>query len=420
MKLDRTDKEVAREVFEHLLPDEKIRRDCAVFLARSIRTANQLGADRWGITLYRNDVLMNCGQIEVLQILPDLIHIIADDENLPKLPSADGVEIYRGDGKGFYVSVSSSVAVNFPMEQVAIILPKLKESHASLLHKAARHKLILGRKKAHSPGVVEFLEDYVNQRLPQPAYFNPQQEEKYRNYLSQWDGVIEFHDRTDIAAHDLFQKWRRENWDNGYFINYKSNSRLILHRVLCQHPGDGEWSSADTGNSLTRFRKACSTNVRDLRQWAEQTSNVNLEFCKDCKPETGEAEIDLVESYSDELSEPLPDVEQGLISVVEGRKKFVAHLRRERKPKIVNAKKKKVLKETGRLKCEVCSFDFREKYGKLGEEFSEVHHKIPLLTVEAEVETTLDDLAILCSNCHRMIHKTEPMESITQFRERLR
>lgn len=362
---------------------------------------------------------MNCGQIEVLQILPDFIHVIADAGNLPKLPSTDGVEIYRGDGKGFYVSVGSSVAVNFPMEQVPIILPKLKESHSSLLHKAIRPKLILGRKKAHSPGVIEFLEDYLNQRLPQPAYFNPEQEEKYRNYLSQWSGVIEFHGKTDIAAHDFFQKWRRENWDNGYFINCKSSSHLILHRVLCQHSGDGEWSSADTGHSLTKFKKVCSTNVGELRHWAEQASQANLEFCKDCQPESGDAETYLVESHSQELSEPLPDVEQILISVVEGRKKFVTHLRRERKPEIVEAKKKRVLKETGRLKCEVCDFDFKEKYGELGEDFAEAHHRAPLSAVESEIETTLDDLVILCSNCHRMIHRTEPMETVEQFRERL-
>jgi hypothetical protein len=347
------------------------------------------------------------------------MHVIVDAENLPKLPSDDGVEIYRGEGKGFYVSVRSSVAVNFPAERADIILSKLKKSHNSLLHKAARSRLILGRKKAHSPGVIEFLGDYLNQQLPQPAYFNPQQEEKYRNYLSQWRGLIEFHDQTDIAAHDLFQKWRRENWDNGYFINCKSGSHLILHRVHCQHPGDGEWSSSEAGHSLTTFKKVCSTNVRELCQWAEKASKANLEFCKDCRPEPGDAETYLVGTHLDKLPEPLPDVEQMLISGLEGSKKFVAHLRRERKPGIVEAKKKQVLKDTGRLKCEVCGFDFREKYGKLGEAFSEAHHKTPLSAVKTEVETTLDDLAILCSNCHRMIHRTNPMESIAQFRKRL-
>jgi predicted HNH restriction endonuclease len=32
----------------------------------------------------------------------------------------------------------------------------------------------------------------------------------------------------------------------------------------------------------------------------------------------------------------------------------------------------------------------------------------------------LDDLAIVCSNCHRMIHRTRPMMSVEEFRELLR
>ena len=30
----------------------------------------------------------------------------------------------------------------------------------------------------------------------------------------------------------------------------------------------------------------------------------------------------------------------------------------------------------------------------------------------------LDDLAIVCSNCHRMIHRTKPMMSVEGFRDK--
>ncbi len=72
------------------------------------------------------------------------------------------------------------------------------------------------------------------------------------------------------------------------------------------------------------------------------------------------------------------------------------------------------------LQCEVCSFNFKEKYGEIGADFCEVHHIIPLSEAEQVVETRLGDLAILCSNCHRMIHKTNPMESIVEFQRRLK
>ena len=54
-------------------------------------------------------------------------------------------------------------------------------------------------------------------------------------------------------------------------------------------------------------------------------------------------------------------------------------------------------------------------YGKLGEGYCEVHHKIPLASFDAKRVTRLDDLAIVCSNCHRMIHRKTPMPSVTEL-----
>ena len=120
---------------------------------------------------------------------------------------------------------------------------------------------------------------------------------------------------------------------------------------------------------------------------------------------------------SSEQQAELPDID---LSVREGGKKWVIHLRRERKPSIVRAKKKRVLKETGKLMCEVCDFDFEEKYHALGKYFCETHHRKPIGTAQYEVETKLEDLAIICSNCHRIIHKTKPMMTIEQFRRFLK
>lgn len=120
-----------------------------------------------------------------------------------------------------------------------------------------------------------------------------------------------------------------------------------------------------------------------------------------------------------EDAKTLPDLEELNISVKEGGRRLITHLRRERNPQIIEAKKSQVLRAAGALKCEVCTFDFVEKYGQLGHGFCEAHHIIPLSDSNREVETRLEDLAILCSNCHRMIHRTKPMLSIDEFRERL-
>ena len=85
--------------------------------------------------------------------------------------------------------------------------------------------------------------------------------------------------------------------------------------------------------------------------------------------------------------------------ITEGAKKLVYTTRYERDLKV----RREFLK--GRhLKCEVCGFDFEEVYGKLGAGYIEVHHKKPVS--EGEHITDLNtDLVMLCSNCHRMIHR---------------
>jgi 5-methylcytosine-specific restriction protein A len=91
------------------------------------------------------------------------------------------------------------------------------------------------------------------------------------------------------------------------------------------------------------------------------------------------------------------------------------HKRRERDPKASAKKKAAVLKETGKLECEACGFDFAVAYGELGVGFAECHHRLPLASLGSRTGTRLGDLAILCANCHRMIHKTRPLMSVEDF-----
>ena len=59
-------------------------------------------------------------------------------------------------------------------------------------------------------------------------------------------------------------------------------------------------------------------------------------------------------------------------------------------------------------KCMVCGFDFEEIYGEIGKNFIEVHHIHPLYSIDDEI--IIDpkiDLACICPNCHRMIHRNK-------------
>ncbi|HJV72804.1 MAG TPA: HNH endonuclease [Noviherbaspirillum sp.] len=104
----------------------------------------------------------------------------------------------------------------------------------------------------------------------------------------------------------------------------------------------------------------------------------------------------------------------------EGNAHLVSHLLRERNRMIVEAKKTATLKVKGRLCCEACGFDFAVSYGALGKGFCEVHHLLQLSASQATVQTRIDDLAILCSNCHRIIHRSTPMLSIGELIDLIR
>lgn len=92
------------------------------------------------------------------------------------------------------------------------------------------------------------------------------------------------------------------------------------------------------------------------------------------------------------------------------------HRTRERNGKLIKQKKNAVLKATGTLLCEACDFDFQAVYGELGKEFAECHHKKPVSEMAKGEKTRLSDLAIVCSNCHRMIHRYRPWKSVAELR----
>lgn len=114
----------------------------------------------------------------------------------------------------------------------------------------------------------------------------------------------------------------------------------------------------------------------------------------------------------------LPDIDLALTGA-EGNPRLVAHLRRERNNSLVRAKKESILKSTGKLCCEACNFDFYNTYGDIGKGFCEVHHLKQLSKSDGIVITKLEDLAIVCSNCHRMLHLSDPMLTISELNKKI-
>lgn len=56
--------------------------------------------------------------------------------------------------------------------------------------------------------------------------------------------------------------------------------------------------------------------------------------------------------------------------------------------------------------CKACGFNFEAAYGAHGKNYIEVHHVVRISTLpEPSTVKPKDDLTVLCSNCHRMVHR---------------
>ena len=111
-----------------------------------------------------------------------------------------------------------------------------------------------------------------------------------------------------------------------------------------------------------------------------------------------------------------PDIDEGIQEAAEGRLLTRKHLARERNRQLVESKRKQAMKRYGKLCCEACAFDFAIHYGDRGNGFIECHHTKPVATLAEGHKTHIDDLALVCANCHRIIHRGKPWLSVAELK----
>ena len=161
------------------------------------------------------------------------------------------------------------------------------------------------------------------------------------------------------------------------------------HKPVGEIGRDGGWLPFADYSAALRYSQ---------REWPNFPS---LRYCSNCASAVSLADLE------DEQAD-------------EGSRALVTHRRIERSLKLVASKRRAVLKATGGLACEICSFDFLQFYGPIGLEFCEVHHLKPLAELTGKHTTTLADLAVVCSNCHRMLHRGRPCFTPDELKKQIR
>jgi len=107
------------------------------------------------------------------------------------------------------------------------------------------------------------------------------------------------------------------------------------------------------------------------------------------------------------------------LSFPEGAEKRRLHLARERNRTLIAKAKAIGLEQDPMLRCQICGFSFAERYGEHGRGFIEAHHKQPIAELTPGSRTRLEDIALVCANCHRMLHYGDSTLAIDELEDLL-
>ena len=118
----------------------------------------------------------------------------------------------------------------------------------------------------------------------------------------------------------------------------------------------------------------------------------------------------------EELKNPKPLLKE--ISIIEGKKQFKQTTTYCRSKELRDLAIKKFSLNSGKIPCKVCKFNFEDRYEDIGRGFIEIHHLKPVCDL-GEIETSFAkafaNLAPLCSNCHRIVHRKNPCFTLEEM-----
>jgi hypothetical protein len=185
---------------------------------------------------------------------------------------------------------------------------------------------------------------------------------------------------------------------------------------------DDLYLPANSGVSSTRYGVA---DPRWRTDFDEQLRSANVPILADYRDLPSDAETEAPSVLGSGIAvgpvlsmEPTTDSNSDGVDFEyeEGLRKEAERSFFQRNPRLVQR-----AKEIYGCVCQVCRFDFAKSYGVLGQDFAEVHHLNPLSERPSEewttaVRTNVAEVAVLCSNCHRMIHRRKPALSIEELR----
>lgn len=84
-----------------------------------------------------------------------------------------------------------------------------------------------------------------------------------------------------------------------------------------------------------------------------------------------------------------------------------------------NAKLRVAAKKQWGLRCYCCGFDFGQFYGTIAQDFAIIHHLEDFRSSTGKRSTKVEEVRVVCANCHYVIHLSNPPLDVDKLRKKL-
>lgn len=242
---------------------------------------------------------------------------------------------------------------------------------------------------------------------------------EYEDGFHQWVdgndilGIAKIYDE-DTSYYFVFIDWYM-NRENYYIVIFSENKIKILLEL---HKINQEYNSL---NIEWRYKPS----KRDGRN--EERRECFIKYCGDVISRIEVPKyVEEIETFLSEIfdlihkrikSDNIIFNEDIITEFPEGKVYERVHKVRERNSKLIQQIKKERLEKDKKLVCEICEFDFYKVYKDLGKGFIEAHHIIPVSQLKEDSKTKKEDIVLVCSNCHSMLHRKRPWTTIDEIKK---
>lgn len=410
-------KDEAADRLGYILPENDVPNVLLNAFSDAVCIAHDVGPNMWSVTLTGDLVRLNFGPVEVFLIFRDRawFPVFGESRWKPKAIRRDPASHVRLRGSD--VLSGSHVAIGDTFGEFRDQFQSSLESVRALFKNTDSY-LNGAAKKAHARGLLAHLEERLGIELPRPG----------------WDKEQNAPREAALFDEAVFTAIEPQLLSRGAI--FRKNAKWSTTRASLE-------AARASGSRVPIIFGDAANSVITLIGWALVTNitigddGTHVEY-EAVRGLNGRAATELVklsdgtaidEGYrrayipvvtpdflNDEHDAPIAGEVRGIVGI-EGRRRLITHLRIERERAVVDAAKAAWRANDPLLRCEVCGFSAEAVYGT---PYVEAHHRRPLADLRGETtRTSIEDLACVCANCHRALHR-DPQQTLETLSLRVR